>query len=187
MTQPSAATLNHHLPFALQANEQVLLFTRRHWVFLWSKVALAVLFGVIPVAAITVLTAKLAGFDGIGGKVVLILDAVLIIYWGIRAYFTWYKYSNDIWVVTNQRIIDGLRPNWFKSSLASADLTDVEDIAIVRSGVLATAFNFGEVRCQTAAERPNFILSGVPNPQQVLQTIDAARDAARRSLARPAG
>ncbi len=185
MTQSSPATLNRKLPFALQNNEEVLLFTRRHWVFLWSRVALAVFFGIVPVVAITILTAKFAGFGGIGGKVVLVLDAVLLIYWGIRAYFTWYKYSNDIWVVTNQRIVDGLKPNWFKSSLASADLTDVEDIAVVRHGVLATAFNFGEVRCQTAAERPNFILSGVPQPQHVLQTIDAARDAARRTLIRP--
>lgn len=185
MTQPSPASLNHRLPFGLQNGEQVLLYTRRHWVHLWSRLAIAAFFGIVPVAAITILTAKTAGLGSTGGKVILVLDALLILYWAVRAYFTWFNYTNDIWVVTNQRILDGLKPNWFKSSLASADLTDVEDIAVVRHGILATMFDYGEVRCQTAAERPNFILSAVPHPQEVLATIDVARDAARRTLIRP--
>jgi hypothetical protein len=46
--------------------------------------------------------------------------------------------------------------------------------------VFQTLFNFGHVRCQTAGTLENFVISGVPNPQRVLQVVDTARDAARR-------
>jgi len=83
-------------------------------------------------------------------------------------------------VVTNQRIIDSLRRHWFHHRIASADLVDVEDIAVHREGALATMFNFGDLRCQTAGTEPNFILAGIPDPTGLLATVDAARDASRQ-------
>ncbi|MEO9255773.1 MAG: hypothetical protein ABI305_09545, partial [Tepidiformaceae bacterium] len=98
-----------------------------------------------------------------------------------RAYFGWYSYEHNIWVVTNQRIIDGNRPTWFKSSMASADLVDVQDIAVEQSGPLQTMLHYGNVRCQTAGERENFMLNGIPHPTNVLAVVDSTRDAARRA------
>jgi hypothetical protein len=43
-------------------------------------------------------------------------------------------------------------------------------------------FNFGDVRCQTAGEVPNFVLDGIPDPSGVMAIVDASRDAARKSL-----
>ncbi len=43
--------------------------------------------------------------------------------------------------------------------------------------------NYGELRCQTAGEQPNFILGGIPDPTGVLAILDRARDAARRDEA----
>lgn len=99
-----------------------------------------------------------------------------------RGYFTWYRYENDIWVVTNQRLLDSLKSHWFHHRMASADLVDVEDIAVVREGFLQTIFKFGDLKCQTAGEQPNFVLAGIPDPVSVLGTIDRARDAARHAL-----
>jgi len=172
------------LPFELQGDESVLLFCRRHWLYLWSKVVAAAVAGIVPIAALTVLVAKRAGLGGTVGLVVLVVDLLWGGYWLVRGYFTWYHYSHDIWVVTNQRIIDSLKRHWFHHRMASADLVDIEDIAVVREGLLQTMFNFGDVRCQTAGEQPNFILAGIPGPSKVLGIVDAARDAARRQLGR---
>ena len=83
-------------------------------------------------------------------------------------------------IITNQRLIDVLKTNWVHQTIASADLANVQDIGVVRSGVLATTFNFGDVQCETAGQISRFTLSGIPKPTDVLSMIDAARDAARR-------
>lgn len=171
------------LPFELQSGESVILFTRRHWLYLWSKLVTHLLAAIVPVAILTVIIAMTAGLGSLAGRIVLIIDALYLLYWIIRGYFTWYAYEHDIWVVTNQRVVDGVRPNWFRNHIASADLTDLEDIAVDRHGILQTMFDYGEVRCQTAGEIPNFVLAGIPHPSAMLATIDSARDVARRQLA----
>ena len=110
--------------------------------------------------------------------------ALWLVFWAIKAYFTWYKYQNDIWVVTNQRIVDSLKRNWFHHRMSSADLVNVEDMSVDRGGVFATMFNFGNLICQTAGSRSNFVLSGIPEPAEVLALVDRSRDAARRDLVR---
>lgn len=174
------------LPFDLQAGENILRFCRRHWVYLWSKLIAIAVAAVLPIVLLTWLAAATSGLGSTFGRVALILDLAWALYWAVRGYFTWYRYQNDIWVVTNQRVMDSLKRHWFHHRLASADLVDIEDMAVHREGLLQTLFNFGDVRCQTAGEVPNFILAGIPEPAKVLGVVDAARDAARRELTRQA-
>ncbi|MCC6420662.1 MAG: PH domain-containing protein [Gemmataceae bacterium] len=173
------------LPFDLQANEDVVLFTRRHPVYLIWSLWVYFLAIVVPAAALVWIADATAGLGSTGGLALAGLAAAWVLVLGVKAYFAWYRWHNDFWVVTNQRIVDSTKANWFNHRMASADLVDVEDIQVHRSGLLPTMFRFGDVRCQTAGEQPNFILSGIPRPGDVLATVDAARDAARRELGRP--
>jgi hypothetical protein len=170
------------LPFELQNAEVVLVLARRHPVFLWSKLAGFALLAIVPAAAILVLMAATTGLGDTFGLIVIAMCVVWVLFWAVRAYFTWYRYNNDIWVVTNQRIIDSNKNHWFHHRMSSADLVNVEDLSIERSGLLATTFNFGNVRCQTSGTQLNFVLSGIPQPSKLLALIDSSRDAARREL-----
>jgi hypothetical protein len=188
MSQDAApAATGMKLPFTLQSDESILVFCRRHIVYLVTRLAGIGAAGLLPIVVVFWLAAKTFGLDGTGGKVMLALVLLWAIYWAIRGYFAWFRYQNDIWVVTNQRIVDSVRRHWFYHRMASADLIDIEDMNVVKEGLFATAFNYGDVRCQTAGEVPNFILAGIPSPTSVLAVVDAARDAARRELSRPGG
>lgn len=170
------------LPFELQGEEQVVLFCRRHWIYFYTKLAGILLALVVPTVAFLWLVNLAVGLGENVGKAALVIAAGWTVFWGIRGYFTWYRYQNDIWVVTNQRIIDSTKYNWIKQRMASADLVDVEDINVVREGLLATMFNYGDLRVQTAGEVANFVLAGIPAPAKVLAVVDASRDAARRQF-----
>lgn len=173
------------LPFALQKDEGLLVVARRHWLYFTMRMAATAAAGVLGLLFGIFLVRWTFGFDGTAGSIAIAVLVLWTVYWSVRGYFTWYRYHNDLWAVTNQRIVDSIRRHWFHHRMSSADLVDVEDINVVREGILPTMFNFGDVRCQTAGEVPNFILAGVPHPAEILATIDAARDAARRSLRGP--
>ncbi len=170
------------LPFELQGEERVVLFCRRHWLYFYTKLASVVLALLLPTIVLLGLVHFTAGLGGTVGKVALIIAAAWVVFWAIRGYFTWYRYQNDVWVVTNQRIIDSTKYNWIKQRMASADLVDVEDINVVREGLFATMFNYGDLRVQTAGEVANFVLAGIPAPSKVLAVVDSSRDAARRQF-----
>jgi hypothetical protein len=169
------------LPVELQAGEVVDRTFRRHWMYAYPKLAGLILLSLLPPIVLLVVVSKTAGLGGLAGKITFAIVVAWLIYglfW--RTYFAWYRYQNDLWIMTNQRLIDSLKTNWFSHSIASTDLVNIQDIGVVRSGVLATWFNFGHVQCETAGQKSQFILSGIPKPSEVLGAIDAARDAARR-------
>jgi hypothetical protein len=172
------------LPFTLQGEEEIILITRRHWLYLWPRLVFHALLGLVLGLLVIWLISATVGIGGMPGKVLLAVTLGWALYWAGRCYFDWYSYHNDIWVVTNQRIVDSIKPNYFRSRLASADLVDIEDITVEHHGLLQTVFRYGDLRCQTAGEQPNFILGGIPHPPTVLGVVDVARDAARRDSRR---
>ena len=183
MTSPTVDPITgHKLPFSLQTGEEVLLFTRRHWAFATWELTKIGLIGLLPIVALLVLASYTFGLDGRGGLIVAAVCVVWAIVWLIRGYFAWYRYSRDIWVVTNQRIIDSVKNHWFHHGMASADLDDVQDIALAKEGLFPTMFGYGDLRLQTAAEQAHFVLRGIPKPKEVLALVDRERDAAKRRL-----
>jgi len=179
-----APPLEENLPFALQEGEHVITRARRHWVYLAVNLGKDIFMALAPVVTVAIVVQITSGFDGTFGRVMIGLMLVWLAFWGIRGYFTWYKYQNDLWVVTNQRIVDSMKKHWFSHRMASADLVNVEDMSVDREGVFATMFNYGNLNCQTAGTQEKFILSGIPKPTEVLAIVDRYRDAARRELTR---
>lgn len=170
-----------NLPVELQADEHVVHFTRRHWYFLLRGTLVPVLLAVVPAALLLWLAGSVERVERIGA----IAAAVWLLALGVGVYFAWYRYWNDIWVITNQRLIDSYKRHWFHHDLASADLVNVEDVSLSRSGLFGTMLNFGDLRVQTAAEQLNFTLGGIPRPAATLAILDRTRDAARRDALRP--
>jgi hypothetical protein len=173
------------LPFTLQGDETILLLARRHWLYFSLRLAFSLLALVLGLGVGIWAINAAGGFDGALGTGAVILTVLWTAFWGFRAYFQWYRYKNDLWAVTTQRLVDSTKKHWFHHEMASADLVDVEDIRVAKAGILPTTFNFGDVRCQTAGEVPNFVMGGVPNPTGTLAIVDSARDAARRALRGP--
>lgn len=168
----------------LQPGERLVLKCRRHWIYLWPALALDALIVIVPVALLAWMIGR---FDWQGGvrSAVFVLMALWTVAWAVHAYFIWYRHHNDMWLITNQRLIDSQRKHWFHQELASADLVDVQDTSIQRNGVLRTMLNYGDLLCQTAGQQLNFILNGIPAPTSVLTTLDRTRDEARRSEREP--
>lgn len=167
------------IPFQLQATEEVRLVLRRHWVHLYPRLALLVLAGVVPPLLLWFATSAIGDAEGMARTALIVVSGLWVAGWLIRTYFVWYRYQNDIWVLTDQRLVDSLKRHWFHHQMSSVDLVDIEDVSILREGLVRTLFNYGDLQVQTAAQRANFILSAIPRPSEILTVIDAARDGAR--------
>jgi len=166
------------LPFPVQAGEKVIQLCRRHWLYLWPSVALQAVVGVVPLIAAAVLLSEI-GLDGIGATIVWALAGLHAVYRALLAFLTWYRYHNDIWVITNQRIIDAYKRHPFSLRIATADLVNIQDMAVDRHGILRTMLNFGDIVCQTASQVPDFRLVGIPDPMTVQALVDRERDRER--------
>lgn len=170
------------LPFQLQGDEQVITLVRRHPLYIYPKLLGLAFVGVAPIA-LAWWGISAAGEQADPLRPFLLPAAVVwAAIWLVIGYFTWYRHQNDIWVLTNQRLIDSFKRHWFHHDMSSADLVNVEDMSIQREGLLETMFNYGDVRCETAGTAGSFVLAAIPDPSGMLARLDAARDEARREL-----
>ena len=165
------------LPVKLQNDETVVREVRRHPAAVTLQIVADVIGGILLVLLINWLSGVVPSLSTLWNiaYVVVILGALLI------GFVAFYRYRNDVWLITNQRIVNSVKTSPFNHSISSTDLINVQDIAIQKKGILATTFNFGDVVCQTASTKGNFTFRGVPNPTQLLEEVDKLRDEARRS------
>jgi len=164
-----------NLPIQLQSDEQVVALLRRHPVYIILEIVGIIILAMLLVSAFTWVQTQVSALSSTADILniliaVAALGAVGLIY---------YQYRNDLWLLTNQRLVDSIKTNPFSHEVASADLLNVQDISVSKKGIFPTLFNFGDVRCQTAGTALAFTLRGVPNPNGVLELIDETRDRAR--------
>ena len=177
MAEPPAA-VNPKLPFPLQEGERVIELCRRHWWHLWPRTIIWLLFALVPVIAAVWLLSALDVLDDLGIFFWAVV-AVWLAYWAVRLLLNWYRYHNDIWVVTDQRIIDSFKPTPFQLRVGTADLVNIQDMTVEKSGIIPTILNFGDVVCQTAGTGQQFRIGGVPDPVRVQALVDRERDRER--------
>ena len=167
------------VPFPLQQNEQVIRVVRRHWWFLWPYTFWLAIVALAPIGVAYWLLDVIGIADDLGWF--FWIPALLWLgYWGIRALFNWYRYQNDIWVVTNQRIIDVFRTNPFNKRVTTADLVNIQDMRVERRGITATMLGYSDLICSTAGtDTGRFEISGVPQAEDLQLLIDRERDRER--------
>jgi hypothetical protein len=179
MAAPAPASEPEGLPFPLQQGEQVLTLVRRHWWFLWPRTILLALIAITPVV-VTFWLLEVAGVRDDFGIFYWIAVALWLAYWGIQAFLNWYRYHHDIWVVTNQRLIDVFRSSPLSKRIVTADLVNIQDMRVERHGITATILGYSDLICSTAGtEGGSFNISGVPDAEELQLLIDRERDRER--------
>ncbi len=152
------------LPFQLQPTEQVSMVLRRHWVHLYPRLALRVAAALVPPLVLWFAANAIGDPEGATRIAILVVSTLWALYWLVMSYLLWFRYQHDVWIVTDQRLVDSFRRHWFHHQMSSVDLVDIEDVSVLREGLLRTAFNYGDLQVQTAAQRANFVLSAIPRP-----------------------
>src|SRR3990167_7284967 len=79
----------------------------------------------------------------------------------------WLEFYLDVWVVTNERVINVDQRRLFSRRVSEVRLAQVQDITSEVEGFLHTFFKFGDINLQTAAESGKFTFKNIPNPDNV--------------------
>ena len=169
-------TSDMKLPVELQQGEEVVKFLRRHPIYVILKLVGIVIALILLLLFVSWLTDIL---PGLLGGIEIWLQIILIVGAAVFGLALWYGYRNDFWAITNRRLIDYSQPTPFRKQTATASLGNIQDASIQVKGILASLFKFGDVICQTAGNTQNFMFRGVPNPNEVLATIDDLRNKAQ--------
>ena len=165
-------------PVQLQESETVVRIIRRHPFSLIGRIIATVILWIIGIVLWQWLRSIGGGMQTIADILMALGTLSAIGYIGIY----WYRYHNDLWIVTNQRLIDSTKTTPFNQNVKTANLANIQDINIRKNGIFQTIFEYGDVICQTAsAAGRTFEFVGVGKPAEILDLIDDQRTLALRS------
>ncbi|MHB8913923.1 MAG: PH domain-containing protein [Minisyncoccota bacterium] len=162
--------------FELEPGEHVVLQVRKHWfVFLVELLPYAIL-AVIPFAIPKLLMFSpqaapyAAYFEYHTTATRAVLGVWLLVIW-TSAWGAFTRYFLNLWVLTNQRIVDIKQRGYFDREVSSLFLSRVQDVTTGVVGVLSSLLSIGSISVQSAGAVDEFHMRGIPRPEQMRDII----------------
>jgi len=153
----------------LLPGERILVRSCRHWVVLLRPIATTILAAVVLLVILTVV--PLAGELRLFLMLGVALAAILVInlyYWGWRAHE---------YVLTDQRVI--LNEGIVSKFSRSISIDRIQDLTTFQ-GLWGRTWGFGDIELESAGREGAELLSCVPRPQQLRNSIFGQIESRRR-------
>ena len=173
-----------HLSYLIKQKsyERVEYVLRRHWI---TFVPIGLLFLVLLAVPVAVYGMIAFLFPTIfTGPTLFPLSVLLASAYYLGVYLFFYAqfvdYYLDLWIVTNDRIVDIEQFGLFSRTISELDLFQIQDVTTDVHGFFATFFHYGDVSVKTASANINIVFRNVPNPNKIREALVRLSDEDRR-------
>ena len=109
-------------------------------------------------------------------------NTLLLFLW-LFGFLVWIDYYFDVWVITNERIVNIEQRGLFNRRISELRFSRVQDVTSSVDGLIPTMLNFGDVYVQTAAEEERFVFRQVGDPFAVKdEVMRLSRESSREDM-----
>jgi len=153
--------------------ESLVIFLRRHWISLFTQI--------VPIFSITLLILLAYFFVNFfdlkqtmgefGWQMVDFIVALSCLLLWVLFFVVFLDYYLDVWIVTNERIIDIRQKGLFRREISELPLDNVQDLTTEIIGIIPTLYDFGDLYIQTAGKRERFVFLSIPHPERIRDVI----------------
>ncbi|MFH0968905.1 MAG: PH domain-containing protein [Patescibacteria group bacterium] len=156
----------------IQEKENIIKIVHRHWFNIATQFVVILIMAVFLVLASAFLPEFVPALKERNlGKLILFGENVIAIFIWMYAFFIWIDYYFDIWIITDERIINIEQKGLFVRSMSEVKYSRIQDVTAEEKGVIPTMLDYGDVFIQTAAETERFVFRQVPNPYELKDMI----------------
>lgn len=154
--------------------EQIKYTIRRHPITFAPYICLFIILLAMPIGVYWLLiNSSLISLLNNPVSYVIVVLAASVYYLAVIMFFYTYfvTFHLDMWIVTNDRILDMEQKSLFARTIAEVDLYQIQDTSSEVKGFFPSLFNYGNITLQTAGHITHFVFRNVHNPHQLRQTI----------------
>lgn len=149
----------------LMEKESIVKIVHRHWFNIFTQFLIII---VMVLALIFIFYLLNYFFDFFQEtqqeNVIFFLGSIFAVFIWLYGFFIWIDYYFDIWIITEERIINIEQKGLFIRSMSEVKFGRIQDVTAEEKGVIPTMLDYGDVFVQTAAEKERFVFRKVPNP-----------------------
>jgi membrane protein YdbS with pleckstrin-like domain len=163
-------------------DEKIIMILRRDFFILLKKIfyflvliLLPYIFYILFINSNPVLLSGNVSFP----LIVLGISSYFLFIW-LFFFFSFIDYYLDVWIITNERIIDIQQKGFFSRVISEQRHYRIQDVTSEVNGIIATVLKYGNVYVQTAGSKQRFFFHEVPNPEEVRNTIIRLAERSKR-------
>jgi hypothetical protein len=157
-----------------RSDEEVLLVVRKH-IIVYTRILVVFLVTVLlPLIGFLLGWFSFYPFyeNHTSGVIVGLFSCVYLLYGLLFTCIAWLNEEFDLFIITNQRLIDITQISFLKRTVTTTPLEQIQDTTSNVDGILATMLNYGDLVIQTAAgDASDFQIDHVSHPAFVARKI----------------
>jgi len=155
-----------------EEKEMVLLVLHRHWFDILSQFLVMVGMLLLLFGSFAILPSIFPTIGrGANRNLFLFIENLFFMLTWIMLFLVWVDYYFDVWIVTDNRIVNIEQKGLFSRVVSELELEKIQDITTDVKGVIPTFLNYGDLQVQTAAEQERFLFHNIPDPYEVKNII----------------
>lgn len=169
-------------------SEEIVMVLHRNWFYLLQQFFLILLVVGIFFGSFLLVPQYFPQFlSGLEKPLSLFIQNFFVLSVWIYGFLVWVDYYFDIWIITNQRIINIEQKGMFTRKVSEMTFSKIQDISTEVVGFIPTVLNYGDVKVQTAGENENFIFRTVSDPYHVKTVIAQMQSKSKTASAEQLG
>lgn len=155
-------------------DEHVLLLLRQHFIVNTGWIILTAFLLFLLPALVFAIFPSLFGILPLSYRMVVTLAYYIVVLgYAFERFVMWYY---NIYIVTDERIIDVDFYSLLFKRVSDAKLDHIQDLTAASGGVIQSFFDYGDVQIQTSAEIPELEFENVPKPDVVVKLVSELID-----------
>lgn len=163
-------------------NETLMADVRRHWL---GRISI-VITGMFVVFLLLALGLALPMLNNssliITGSSAKLLTSILFIgvavFVALGTYIAYWVYNRSRLLITNENVIEVRQLSLFSHKVSHLNMINVEDVTVIKRGILQSLFNYGMLQIETAGEKANFSFPNTPDPDKYRRMVINAHEKA---------
>ncbi|MDD5031695.1 MAG: PH domain-containing protein [Patescibacteria group bacterium] len=156
------------------SGEKIIKVLRRDVFILIKKILLFLLLLILPLILFYLTVASIYPdilYGEISYPLFLLVVSFYYLFLWVFFFFSFIDYYLDIWIITDERIINIEQEGYFARTISEQRFYRVQDVTSETKGFFPTVLKYGNVYVQTAGAKERFFFQEIPNPDQVRDII----------------
>src|SRR3989344_7267387 len=169
---PESMTFGRYHFQGQHENEQILQVIHCHWFNITLHLGIMLLLSFFLLGSISfipLLFPETASLQS--ASFFAFIQSTLLLFMWLYGFLTWIDYYFDVWIITNERIVNIEQRGLFARHISELNFGSVQDVTTVVTGILPTVLNYGDVVVQTAGEKERFVFRMIPDPYIIKDSI----------------
>ncbi len=162
--------------------EKIVYVLRRHPITFVPQVVMFVLLLAVPVGLYYLINSLFPNL--LAQEVIYTLGVLFVSMYYLSVYLFFFtqfiEYYLDIWIITNDRMVDAEQLGLFSRRISELDLYQIQDVTSDIHGIIPTFLDYGNLSIKTASMNVGIIAYDIPHPNRVREALIRLADEDRK-------